>query len=364
MTKKEELSELIERYLDGDMTEAERQAFEARMEADPAIMVELVHHKEIRAGIATIGERADLKATLDDIHAEMQEEQLPAQNSAAGKVIPMRSRFYRFTAVAATISIIISVSAVLFYHQTFNQQQESTSYEQLMSAMSELDEKLEGWDDRPAETATPVPTYFGTGFAVSKEGYLVTNYHVVKNARRKISVVIDNDSLVAYKASLIAKDERLDLALLKIEDDRFEAFPKVPFTFSKKGVVLGEEVYTLGYPRMDVVYGEGAISAMTGFEGDTSAYQVSIPLNSGNSGAPILNDKGEVVAIATAKNREQDGASYATRSTHFMEFIETVNNDSITEQPIQLPTRNSIKRKKRTEQLDVLKDFVYIVRVR
>ncbi|MFQ5335376.1 MAG: S1C family serine protease, partial [Flavobacteriales bacterium] len=207
-----------------------------------------------------------------------------------------------------------------------------------------------------------VQRFAATAFAVNDSGYLVTSFHVLKGAR-SIEVEIKSDSTRSFHTEMIAGSDTLDLALLKITDQKFKGWAAtVPYVFSDAESVLGERVFTLGFPRDDFIYGEGSVSALTGFDQDSLAYQVSIPVNPGNSGAPLINDRGEVSGVITAKNSGEEGASFAIKSGCFLRFMNALNADS-TIAPVHLPSRNRLRWLNRTQQVERCKDFVFILKV-
>jgi S1-C subfamily serine protease len=129
------------------------------------------------------------------------------------------------------------------------------------------------------------------------DGYLLTNFHVVEDAT-DISVTVGRE---AYSATLIRQDLRNDLALLKVSG----AFNPLPMVTSS-AVKLGQEVFTIGFPNPDLQGVEpkltdGRISALTGLLDDASRFQISVPVQPGNSGGPLMNSRGEVVGVIVAR---------------------------------------------------------------
>jgi len=104
-------------------------------------------------------------------------------------------------------------------------------------------------------------------------------------------------------------DLERDLAIVKIDDPDFKPFSSLPYGFKKSGADLGEEIFTLGYPRDEIVYGEGYMSAKTGFNGDTLACQIAVAANPGNSGGPVINKNGEVVGILSTRQVQAEALS-------------------------------------------------------
>src|SRR5690606_15300240 len=172
-----------------------------------------------------------------------------------------------------------------------------------------------------ADAAAPAPRsarFSGTGFAISPDGYIVTSSHVIQGAD---SILIENKAGLKYKVTEVHRNTDYDLTILKVEDPSFAGFGKLPYTFKKSSSDLGERVYTLGFPREDIVFGEGSLSSASGFEGDTTSYQISIPLNPGNSGGPLLDDKGNVIGVINGKQAGQEGAAFAEKSSYLLQMV-------------------------------------------
>ena len=139
----------------------------------------------------------------------------------------------------------------------------------------------------------------GTAWALAS-GYFVTNFHVV-GGRKAIEVWLDNGKRLV--ASIAASDPANDLALLAPAN-----VGDVPagLAVAISGAAVGSRVFTLGYPHPDVQGSElkltdGVVSALSGIGSDVRAYQLSVPVQDGNSGGPVLNMTGEVVAVVIAK---------------------------------------------------------------
>ena len=166
-----------------------------------------------------------------------------------------------------------------------------------------------------------------------------------------------------FRAVTVYRDEAHDLAILRITDRKFSTLGKLPYTFKKADADLGERVYTLGYPREDVVYGEGALAARTGFEGDSAFYQVSVPVNPGNSGGPLLDDRGNLIGIISGRQLEIQSAAFAVKSTTLLRLLDNLpSDDTATAKPV-LPRGNQLAGNRRPEQLRRLQDFVFMVKV-
>src|SRR5947209_3222806 len=136
---------------------------------------------------------------------------------------------------------------------------------------NELDQKI---NDVKDQTAKPSIEYKsgGTGFLIDTKGYLITNAHVIENAKH---IAVQGSNGNDLDAEVIYSDTERDLALLKIDDKSFKAPTSIPYSIRKNGGDIAEPIYTLGYPRNDIVYGEGYLAARTGFNGDTLTCQIT-----------------------------------------------------------------------------------------
>lgn len=144
---------------------------------------------------------------------------------------------------------------------------------------------------------------FGSGFLTSADGYILTNYHVVRDAER-IRVRLNDGSQKELEAQLIGSDPSTDLAVLKVEKAGDEAFPFLSFA-SSEDVQVGQWVIAIGAPyRIEATVTHGIISAKGRQDLKISDFedflQTDAPINPGNSGGPLLNLHGRVVGINTA----------------------------------------------------------------
>jgi serine protease Do len=156
--------------------------------------------------------------------------------------------------------------------------------------------KDDGPDAKPGDMK--VQESFGSGFVIDKNGYVVTNRHVIKGAY-EIMVRLDDGAPV--RAKLIGHGNDVDLALLKIDTNK--KLTPVKFGDSSK-LELGDDVVVIGNPfGLGTTVTAGIISATNrdlGFSLFDSFIQTDAPINHGNSGGPIFNMKGQVIGVSTA----------------------------------------------------------------
>jgi hypothetical protein len=138
----------------------------------------------------------------------------------------------------------------------------------------------------------------GTGWPVAP-GYVVTNCHVISGSN---SISLVNSSGHETAAWPVLLDEVNDIALLEVQEPQ-DLPAALPLASSQ--VPLGASVFTIGFPLIDVMgkapkLSTGLISGLQGLHSDPGSYQTTVPIQPGNSGGPLLNMRGEVVAVVTA----------------------------------------------------------------
>ncbi|HKK13219.1 MAG TPA: trypsin-like peptidase domain-containing protein [Gammaproteobacteria bacterium] len=175
----------------------------------------------------------------------------------------------------------------------------------------------------------PGVVFTGTGWPVGT-GYVLTNNHVIEGAHRITLTRPDGKSI---KATVARADQTNDLALLKVDDPR-----KLPpsLTLAPGDAPLGSRVFTIGYPHVDVMghtpkLTTGVVSASAGLGDDARFYQISVPVQGGNSGGPLLDMHGRVVGVVTSKlnavavlRRSGDlpeNVNYAIKTTVVSKFL-------------------------------------------
>lgn len=154
---------------------------------------------------------------------------------------------------------------------------------------------------RQVEVTSPAIRAIGTGFVFGPSNGILTSYHIVKNAR-EIRVKFQNGQQA--KAKIVFKDEAGDIALLNLDQAPKLLMVNIVLGDSKK-MQLGDKVFTMGFPMVNILggnlrYAEGVISALSGIKGDSNSFQVSVPIQKGNSGGPLFNERNELVGIISS----------------------------------------------------------------
>jgi S1-C subfamily serine protease len=150
---------------------------------------------------------------------------------------------------------------------------------------------------------------------------------------------------------------------MKIEDDNFKSPGAVPYSISRSSTDLAEPVFTLGYPRDEIVYGQGYLSAKTGFRGDTLSCQIAIAANPGNSGGPVLNRHGEVIGILSTRQTSAEGVVFAIRSKYIYHALNDLKKQDTAFEKLKIVSSSPLKGIDRVQQVKKIEDFVYMVKV-
>ena len=123
---------------------------------------------------------------------------------------------------------------------------------------------------------------------------------------------------------------------------------------------VGESIFVLGYPLTqtmgdEIKLNDGLISSRTGFQGDIANYQMSAPVQPGNSGGPMFNSKGNVIGIVCAHHAGAENAGYAIKISYLKLLIESAGLN------ITLPTNNTISTLSLPEKVKRVKNFVFFI---
>ncbi|MAN50268.1 MAG: hypothetical protein CMD04_05580 [Flavobacteriales bacterium] len=204
----------------------------------------------------------------------------------------------------------------------------------------------------------------GTGFFISKSGYIATNNHVIDGASELAIEFKYKNEIKEFKVKVIKVDKINDLAIIKINDSKFYSLDLIPYNFKSKSVDVGTDVFALGYPKALTIMGkeikftDGRISSKTGFKGDITTYQSTTPIQPGNSGGPLFDFNGNLIGINNAKiiTEDVEGVSYSIKASYLLNLIDVLPEE------INLPSSNKLASKPLTEQIKVLSNYVVLIK--
>jgi S1-C subfamily serine protease len=206
------------------------------------------------------------------------------------------------------------------------------------------------------------PKSVGTGFFITEDGYLVTNFHVVEDAE---SYAIKTRK-GTFPAQLIKSDKGNDIALLKVSG----IFNALPISTNRQ-LRLGQSVFTIGFPNPDMQGLEpkltrGEISSLAGMKDDARHYQISVPVQPGNSGGPLVDMAGNAVGIVTMRLGDYrtlrltgalpQNVNYAVKGSFLSSLL-----DSLPDMQAKLKTPNPSAERKFDDVVKEVEDGVVMV---
>lgn len=207
----------------------------------------------------------------------------------------------------------------------------------------------------------------GTGFALN-QGHIVTNYHVVEDAKTILVKGIKGDFNTEYRAKVVATDKANDIAIIKIDDERYKGFGSIPYKIKRAMSDVGESVWALGYPMIgmmgeEIKFTDGKISARTGLQGDVSTYQISVPIQPGNSGGPLFDNYGNVVGITSSglnklyseQTIQTENVNYAIKTSYLYNIVESSLSASV------MPQGTAMQGQSLTQRIKLAQNYVFLL---
>ena len=217
------------------------------------------------------------------------------------------------------------------YLSNIQQQMTSEQIAEAQKQSSEFVPKNEAQNSSPNSPASHEnPIASGSSFFITDDGYLISNYHVVKGATKVR--LLTGAGLI--DAKVVQVDAANDLALLKA-DGRFAPLPILP----SRSAHLGGTVATIGFPDPSLQgfspkLAKGEIASLSGAADDPRYFQISVPVQPGNSGGALVDERGNVIGIVSAKldasvalaasGALPENVNYAVKSSLLLSFLESV----------------------------------------
>jgi serine protease Do len=181
----------------------------------------------------------------------------------------------------------------------------------------------------PAIVVVKTPSGIGTGWFCNKDGYLITNHHVVAGERNIRVTLFPRQGKsfgrkVFSKVRIVALNAQMDLALLKIEEPLRISIPQLYMGDSGK-VKVGDKAFAIGNPMgLERSTSQGIVSKVSRNIGGRLFIQTTAPIAPGNSGGPLFNERGEVIGVVSRGAILLDGLGFAIPASYVKEFLENV----------------------------------------
>ncbi|MBK7128228.1 MAG: trypsin-like peptidase domain-containing protein [Crocinitomicaceae bacterium] len=350
-------------YYQHEMSAEQRVLFEKELAENSALNQEWNNYKKFIADIKLAAEYDDFTSFIQTLN----------KKPTAKKSLIFKPAFYwPIVGIAATLAILFTV--VNPFSDLKNESTAGNDYQKLVYTQptaTQADSDDYANESAVSENATDSITLMasakkleihsgdpaGTAFLISNEGYFITAYHVVEHA--ELPVLQNKDLNLTFETSVIWSDSASDMAILKCHDDLTSHFNPVPFKFIRKNISLGEDVFTLGYPKKDIVYTAGVISSETGYHSDTTTFEVSLPSNPGYSGAPLFTRDGDLAGLITANNSKKQAVTYVLKYTVIQRQLKSAETvDGIV---ISMASNFTKRYKKHADLIQAYRPFIFEV---
>ncbi len=365
------LIDAAERFARGEMSVEEKIYFEELRKNNPELDQAVVEQLFFLNQLDTYSHKKNFKSILNEVEAKLIDEKFITRSTSQtqGKLIQLWNRYKKDIAVAASIAGIVSIfiaSAVSSFTKT-----EKTNIQPLVDKIILQEVKTKKIETElnkmQAATGTMVPAkemidarFRATGFMIdATNNYIVTNAHVVKEAFHNL--IVENNKGVQYEAKAVYVDVQKDLAIIKITDSAFKQLPLLPYNIRKNGAELGESIFLMGFPKQEIVYGEGYVSAKNGYLMDTIYCQINTTADAGNSGSPVVTKNGDLIGIITSKETDVTGVVFAIKSTNIYRAITEVRKQKEDEK-IKISSAPILKGLNRVDQIKKMEAYVFMIK--
>ncbi len=362
------LMDAAERFARGEMSHEEKIYFEDLRKNNPSLDQTVVEQLFFLNQLDNYANTKNIKSVLTEVENKLIQEKflskaVPAEQA---KLIKLWHRHKKTIAVAASIAGLVSIFVASI---TASMSNKNTNIGNLVTKIDKQETETKILKNKlsqiQADAATPTKPrvdegFRATGFMIdASNNYIATNAHVVNKMHNNLIVENKNGTQFYAKSVYVNLDE--DLAIIKIIDTDFKKLPLLPYSIRKAGADIGEQIFMMGYPKPELVYSEGYISARNGFQLDTTFCQISASANEGCSGSPVITKNGDLVGIVASKQTNANGVVFVTKSANIFKAIAEVKKLENNEK-IKITSLPSLKGLDRVTQIKKLENYVFMIK--
>lgn len=208
---------------------------------------------------------------------------------------------------------------------------------------------------------------YGTGFLITSDGYIVTNNHVIGDSKN-ITIRLKGGNEIP--ATIVRVDKKNDLAILRISGKNYKPLSII----SSSSIKRGEKVFAIGFPRIDIQgvepkLTEGIISSLSGIKDEPTTFQISNPIQPGNSGGPLFNSDGKVIGVVVStlnpllvlkySGSLPQNVNYAVKSNYLIELLNSIGSEKF----LTTSSRGlSFGQKKFTEIVEGIEEGIVLIK--
>lgn len=364
------LMDAVDRFVRGEMTKEEEIYFQDLRKNNPELDQAVVEQLFFLNELDKYAESKLFRQQLFEIESNLTQEGLVSRSEYTHqpKVVFLWQRYKRMVAVAASIAgvvslVIFSLLNALSPHKQTNIKPLVDKLNQQENKTLQIERKINQLAAEKAEVTPKIQVtakFRATGFMIdASRNYIVTNAHVVKEATNQL--VVENLDGVQFEAQAVYVNPATDMAILQITDEHFTKLPSYPYTIKKSQPELGDHVYMLGYPKQEIVYGEGYVSARNGYQMDSTYFQLNTSANAGISGSPVINNNGDLVGIISSMQTGSDGIVFAIKPDYLFNAIDEVKKMEGHEK-IKITATPALRGLDRVSAIKKIDNYVFMIK--
>lgn len=363
------LIDAVERFVKGEMSPEEEAYFMDLRKNNPDVDQAVVEQIFFLNELNKFANTRDFRHQLHETEAILVKEGMINRSplNKGSKVVFLWTRYKRTIAVAASIAGLVSLGIGTIVSNLSTKPEQNIKplvdkLHQQENKTRQIEKKVNQLAAASSQEMIPKVTakFRATGFMIDvNNNYIITNAHVVREAKNQL--VIENNKGEQFSATSVYVNFENDLAVLKVTDENFKKLSPTPFSIKKQPADLGEQVFMLGFPKQEIVYGEGYVSARNGYKMDTIYCQLNTSANEGTSGSPVINKSGELLGIISSMETNAEGVVFAIKSNSIFAAIDAIKQLE-GHDGIKITSQPSLKGVDRVQQIKKVQDYVFMVK--